>query len=129
MSAIRFSDTSIHGALRVLFRQNKQILKNQELIMSKADELKAIQEQDLAEGRETAEAAQAAVSRLTAAVTALTDKVAVLTAGQVTDETVAELKAASDTAKIASDAVQAALDAAGAPEPEPTPVEPPVAEG
>jgi uncharacterized coiled-coil protein SlyX len=99
-------------------RKNSQLLttiiKGQEQIMSKADEIKAIQEQDLAEGRETAAAGQAAIARLTAAVTALTDKVAALETNTVTDEQVAEIKAASDAAKEISDAVQAAFDQAGA---------------
>lgn len=91
-----------------------QLIKGQEAIMGKIDEVKAIQDQDIQEGRESAAAGQAAVARLTSAVTALTEQVATLTAGQITDQQVAELKAASDAAKEQADAVQAAFDQAGA---------------
>lgn len=105
---------------RILGRQKRtnallaNILTTQESLVMKIDEVKALQEQDLTEGRETAASGQAAVARLTSAVTTLTEKVAALEANTITDEQLAELKAASDAAKEVSDGVQAAFDAAGA---------------
>jgi hypothetical protein len=119
MATIRFADTSIHGALAVLFRQNKKILANQELLMSRGDDIKADIEVLRAEQRETAQAAVDALARVGAKVDALNALVATLTAGQVSDDELAAINAATAEIKAEADASQAQF-AAVEPPAEPT---------
>lgn len=116
-----FSLCAILRELLARSRKSIQLLttiaKTQEQIMSKADEIKAIQEQDIQEQRETAAAGQAAVQRLTDKVTTLADTITSLqqqiAEGTISAADVADLKAKSDEAKAVADEVQAAFDQAG----------------
>jgi hypothetical protein len=119
---IRWHEATLCQKLTALFRQNKTILTNQEHIMSRGDELKADIEVLRAEQAETAAAGSAAIGRVQAKVEALTGLVAQLTAGQVSDEEVAAINAATAEVKAAADAAQEGFAAVepDAPAEEPT---------
>jgi chromosome segregation ATPase len=115
---IRFDQTSVHGALEVLFTQGNQILSTLGALMSRGDEIKAEVETLRAEQQETRDAALAAVQRVRDLVAALQAQVEALVAGQVSDTELAEIKAAAAAVKAEADAVQVELGEVAPPAPE-----------
>jgi uncharacterized coiled-coil protein SlyX len=135
---IRFSQTSVHGALEVLFDQQTEILRQLGELMAREQELEVLvasQTESInalgVEVTELKDSGNAMGTRLrdalgaaTAAIEALTAEVAAARDGAVSPEKLAELQAASDAnvakaaeAKAASDETTAQWDAVAQPEP------------
>jgi peptidoglycan hydrolase CwlO-like protein len=128
VTPIRFSQTSVHGALEVLFDQHNEILQKLGDLMSREAELEAIVAQNTAvtnqlrgeigEMRASGDAAIArlreALGALTAANEALTAEVAAAREGAVSPEALAQLQAETDASVAAGAEAVAAADEAEA---------------
>ncbi len=142
MAPIRFSQTSVHGALEVLFDRQTEILHKLDEIMSREDDLRAVMATQgekidrlsdeigelKASGNAALAAKQAEIDALKSANVALQAENDTLRAGSVSDAVAAELKAASDAAvaqadaaAVVADETEATWDAITNPPAEPTP--------
>ena len=109
---LTFSNLGRADQLLAIYRS---IQTSKETIMGRFEELQATVDSLRTELQEEAASGRAAIGRLVAVITTLTDQVATLTAGQVTDDQLAQLNASAAAAKAEADAVESEFDATGQP--------------